>query len=146
MTSRTKRFAAKPMLVDPPVTTAILPANFFDILSPHQKCPDLLHVFFAIARGQAQIRGNSDCNIIERIGHYNNRLCLARVFVRETGLQPELFAFAYGQSCMAVIARALPNECASKGMELTPQKRWLRKDPNQRASWYRLCDSHGEIA
>jgi hypothetical protein len=30
-------------------------------------------VFSAIARGQDQIRGNSDCNIIERIVHHNNR-------------------------------------------------------------------------
>jgi hypothetical protein len=47
---------------------------------------------------------------------------------------------------MPLIARALPNECASKGLESTPQKRWLRKEPDRRASWYRLCDSHGEIA
>ncbi len=39
----------------------------------------------------------------------------------------------------------VPKECTAKGLESTPQKRWLRKDPNQSASWYRLCDSHGEI-
>jgi len=52
----------------------------------------------------------------------------------------KLVSFAYGQSCMPISARALPNECVSKGTESAPQKRWLRKDPNQRASWYRLRD------
>jgi hypothetical protein len=47
---------------------------------------------------------------------------------------------------MPVSARALPKEGASKGIESTLQKRCLRKDPDQRASWCRLCDSHGEIA
>ena len=61
-------------------------------------------------------------------------------------LAARAICIAYGQSCMPVIARALPKECASKGIESRPQKRWLRKEPDQRASWYRLCDSHGEIA
>jgi hypothetical protein len=47
---------------------------------------------------------------------------------------------------MPLIARALPKECASKGIKSRPQKRCLRKEPDQSASWYRLCDSHGEIA
>jgi alkylated DNA nucleotide flippase Atl1 len=33
-----------------------------------------------------------------------------------------------------------------EGIGIKALETMAKKDPDQRASWYRLCDSHGEIA